>query len=111
MFSCCKKNKINDRNVIELKGIKIEEKKIININLYIEKYIENNYQEKFPENGWIFPCLHNRCEIPTSKSIIINNSENIFEIYICKKCQNLLKKNHNYKDELYKKCIKILYNY
>ena len=103
MFSCCKKNKINDRNVIELKGIKIEEKKIININLYIE----NNFQEKFPENGWIFPCLHNRCEIPTSKSIIINDSEDIFEIYMCKKCQNLLKKNHNYKDELYKKCIKI----
>ena len=37
MFSCCKKNKINDRNVIELKGIKIEEKIIIII--YILKNI------------------------------------------------------------------------
>ena len=107
MFSCCKKNKINDRNVIELKGIKIEEKKIININLHIK----NNFKEKFPENGWIFPCVYNKCEKPTSKSIIINDSEDVFEIYICKKCQNLLKKNHNYKDELYKKCINILYNY
>ncbi len=39
----------------------------------------------FPNTGWIFPCIHEKCRLPTSHEYIYDKYK--FKVSMCNKCQ------------------------
>ena len=50
---------------------------------YVGNYGKNN--KCFPNNGWIFPCIHEKCHHLTSHEYIYDKYK--FKVSMCNKCQ------------------------
>ena len=61
-------------------------------NIKIKKYVKDCDVERFPENGWIFPCLV--CEEPTAYEV----SFEYCKMAICYSCQQKSKKEFKIED-------------
>ena len=53
----------------------------------MKHYVGNNGIDNkcFPNYGWIFPCINEKCKIMTSREYIYNKYQ--FKVSMCTKCQ------------------------